>query len=70
METNEQEAVEAPIKEGMGIHTVPDDYQPAPSRYVRMEEGNEGSSDKEEDLEAPYLALRPAPSPSIPQNKE
>ena len=37
METNEQEALEAPIKEGMGIHTAPDHYQLAPARYVQRQ---------------------------------
>ena len=34
METNEQEALEAPIKEGMGIHTALGNYQLASARYI------------------------------------
>ena len=65
METDEQEVPEAPIKEGMGINTAPGNYLLAPLRYIRAGEDSkneEGDPDEEEDLEAPYLASRPAPS--------
>ena len=73
METNEWEAPDAPIKGGMGINIAPENYQPAPPRYIRAGEDSqneEDGPDEEEDLEAPYLAPRPAPSPSTVQDKE
>ena len=63
METEEQDTTEAPIKRGMGINAAPEKYQPAPPRYIRAgedsEDGEDGQ-DEEEDLEAPYLAPKPA----------
>ena len=50
----------------------PKKYQPAPPRYIRPEEssGDEGNDqDEEEDLEAPYLAPKPA-LPSGPAQSE
>ena len=47
----------------MGISAAPEKYQPAPPRYIRAgedsEDGEDGQ-DEEEDLEAPYLAPKPA----------
>ena len=59
MEAGEQDTIEAPIKRGMGISVAPEKYQPAPPRYIRAGENSdyeEEGQDKEEDLEAPYLA--------------
>ena len=63
METEEQDTTEAPIKRGMGISVAPEKYQPAPPRYLRTGENSEDGEDgqdEEEDLEAPYLAPKPA----------
>ena len=63
METEEQDTTEAPIKRGMGISGAPEKYQPTSPRYIRAGEdsGNEeDGQDEEEDLEAPYLAPKPA----------
>ena len=63
MEVEEQDSIGAPIKRGMGISAAPEKYQPAPPRYVRAGENSEDEEDgqdEEEDLEAPYLAPKPA----------
>ena len=63
MEPEEQDTMEAPIKRGMGISAAPEKYQPAPPRYIRAGENSEDEEDgqdEEEDLEAPYLAPKPA----------
>ena len=63
METEEQDIIEAPIKRGIGIKVAPEKYQPASPRYIRAGEDSgdeEDGQDKEEDLEAPYLAPKPA----------
>ena len=47
----------------MGISAAPEKYQPAPPRYIRAGENSEDEEDgqdEEEDLEAPYLAPKPA----------
>ena len=46
-----------PAREGMGINAAPDNYQPTSPRYVRADEDSE---DEGVDIEAPYLAPRPA----------
>ena len=63
METEEQDTTEAPIKRGMGISVAPERYQPTSPRYIRAGEDSgdeEDGQDEEEDLEAPYLAPKPA----------
>ena len=63
MEVEEQDSTGAPIKRGMGISTAPAKYQPTPPRYIRAGENSEDEEDgqdEEEDLEAPYLAPKPA----------
>ena len=63
METEEQDTIEASIKRGMGIKVAPEKYQPASPRYIRAGEDSgdeEDGQDEEEDLEAPYLAPKPA----------
>ena len=68
MEAEEQDTTEAPVKRGMGISAAPEDYQPAPPRYIRAGENSEdeeNGQDEEEDLEAPYLASKLAPSLSL-----
>ena len=62
METEEQDTTEAPIKREMGISVAPEKYQPAPLRYIRAGEDSEDGEDgqDEEDLQAPYLAPKPA----------
>ena len=56
-----------PVREGMGIMTVPDNYQPASLRYVRADEDSE---EEEVDIEAPYLAPRPALSLNLSRNEK
>ena len=63
MGPEEQDTIEAPIKRGMGIKVAPEKYQPASPRYIRAGENSgdeEDGQDEEEDLEAPYLAPKPA----------
>ena len=72
MEVEEQDSTGAPIKRGMGISVAPEKYQPAPPRYIRAGENSEDEEDgqdEEEDLEAPYLAPKPA-LPSGPAQSE
>ena len=72
MEMDEQDTTEAPVKRGMGISAAPEDYQPAPPRYIKAGENSEdeeNGQDEEEDLEAPYLAPKLAPSSSPGQNE-
>ena len=73
METDEQDTTEAPVKRGMGISAAPEDYQPALPRYIKAGENSEdeeNGQDEEEDLEAPYLAPRLAPSSSLAQKEQ
>ena len=63
MEVEEQDSTGTPIKRGMGISAAPEKYQPAPTRYITAGENSEDEEDgqdEEEDLEAPYLAPKPA----------
>ena len=63
MEVEEQDSIGAPIKRGMGVSATPEKYQPTPPRYIRAGENSEDEEDgqdEEEDLEAPYLAPKPA----------
>ena len=63
MGVEEQDSTGAPIKRGMGISAAPEKYQLAPPRYIRAGENSEDEEDgqdEEEDLEAPYLAPKPA----------
>ena len=63
MEDEEQDSTGALIKRGMGISAAPVKYQPTPPRYIRAAENSEDEEDgqdEEEDLEAPYLAPKPA----------
>ena len=72
MEVEEQDSTEALTKRGMGINEAPEKYQPAPPRYVRAGENSEDEEDgqdEKEDLEAPYLAPKPA-LPSGPAQSE
>ena len=57
METKGPATAGTPAREGMGINAAPDKYQPASPRYVRADEDSE---EEEVDIEAPYLAPRPA----------
>ena len=73
METEEQDTTEAPIKRGMGISVAPEKYQPASPRYIRAGEDSadeEDGQDEEEDLEAPYLAPKPALSSGPAQSEK
>ena len=72
MEAEGQDTTEALVKRGMGISTAPEEYQPAPPRYIRAGENSEdeeNGQDEEEDLEAPYLAPKSAPSSGPAQNE-
>ena len=72
MEAEGQDTTEAPIKRGMGISLAPEKYQPAPPRYTRAGENSEDEEDgqdKEEDLEAPYLAPKSALSSGPAQSE-
>ena len=72
MEADGQDTTEAPVQRGMGISMAPKDYQPAPPRYIKAGENSEdeeNGQDKEENLEAPYLAPKLAPSSSPAQNE-
>ena len=63
METEEQDTTEAPMKRGMGVSVAPKKYQPTSPRYIRAGEDSGDKADdqdEEEDLEAPYLAPKPA----------
>ena len=56
----------------MGISAAPEKYQPTPPRYIRAGENcedEEDGQDEEKDLEAPYLAPKPA-LPSGPAQSE
>ena len=73
METEEQDTIEAPIKRGMGISVAPEKYQPAPPRYIRAGENSgdeEDGQDEEEDLEATYLAPKPALLSGLAQSEK
>ena len=72
MEVKEQDTMGAPIRRGMGISATPEKYQPTPPRYIRAGENSEDEEDGQdegEDLEAPYLAPKPA-LPSGPAQSE
>ena len=72
MEAEGQDTTEAQVKRGMGINVAPKEYQPAPPRYIRAGENSEdeeNGQDEEEDLEAPYLAPKFAPSSGPAQNE-
>ena len=64
--------VEAPAKKGMGIAVGPEEYQPAPPRYVRANEDNEDDKDtaEDEDIETPYLAPKQNPTPKTPKDEQ
>ena len=72
MEAEEPAMMEAPAKEGMGLVVGPGDYQPAPPRYVRADEGSEDGKyiDEEEDIKAPYLAPKQTPVPKPSQDEK
>ena len=73
METEEQDTIEAPIKRGMGIKVAPEKYQSASPRYIKAGENSgdeEDGQDEEEDLEAPYLAPKPALFSGLVQSEE
>ena len=73
MEAEEQDTTEVLIKRGMEISMAPEKYQPAPPRYIRAgvnSEDEEDGQDEEEDLEAPYLAPKPALSSGPAQSEE
>ena len=56
----------------MEISVAPEEYQPAPPRYIRAGENSEdeeNDQDLEEDLEAPCLAPKLAPSSRPAQNE-
>ena len=65
METEEPAMVKAPAKEGMGIAVGPEEYTPASPRYVRDGEDDvdDQDTDEDEDMEAPFLALKENPTP-------
>ena len=65
METKGHVTAITPAREGMGINAAPDNYQPASPGYVRADEDSE---DEGVDIEAPYLAPRPALSLNLSQN--
>ena len=67
METKGPVTAGTPAREGMGINAAPDNYQPVSPRYVRADEDSE---DEEVDIEAPYLAPRPALSLNLSQNEK
>ena len=72
MEAEGQDTTEAPVKREMGISTAPEEYQPAPPRYIRAGENSEdeeNGQDEEEELEAPYLAPKYAPFSGPAQNE-
>ena len=73
MEAEEQDTMETPIKRGMGISDAPEKYQHAPPRYITAGENSEDEEDgqdEEEDLEAPYLAPKPALSSGPAQSEK
>ena len=67
METKGPVIAGTPAREGMGINAAPDNYQPASPRYMRTDED---SKEEEGDIEAPYLAPRPALSPNLLINEK
>ena len=72
MEAEGQDTTEAPVKRGMGISAAPEEYQPAPPRYIRAGENSEdeeNDQDEEEDLEAPCLAPKLVLSSGPAQNE-
>ena len=72
MEAEGQDTTEAPVKRGMGISVVPEEFQPAPPRYIRAGENSkdeENDQDDEEDLEALCLVPKLAPSSRPAQNE-
>ena len=72
METEEQDTTEALMKRGMGVSVAPKKYQPTSPRCIRAGEdsGDEADDqDEEEDLEANYLAPKPALSSGPAQSE-
>ena len=66
METDEQDTTEPPVKRRMGISTAPEDYQPAPPRYIKAGENSEdeeNGQDEEEDLPHPQVQHRRSNQP-------
>ena len=70
METEEPAMVEAPAKEGMGIAVAPGEYLPASPRYVRdgEDDADVQDTDKDEDVEAPFLAPKDDPTSRTSQD--
>ena len=70
METEEPAMVEAPAKEVMGIAVGPEEYLPASPRYVRdgEDDTDDQDTDKDEDVEAPFLAPKDDPTSRTPQD--
>ena len=66
METKGPVTAGTPAREGMGINAAPDNYQPASPRYVRADEDSEDGVD----IDAPYLAPRPALPLNLSQNEK
>ena len=72
MEAEEQDTTGVLVKRGMEISVAPEEYQPAPPRYIRAGENSEdeeNDQDEEEDLEALCLAPKLAPSSRPTQNE-
>ena len=54
----------------MGIAAAPGNYQPATPMYVRADDSEDGQdTDKEGDIEAPYLAPKQTPVPKPSQDE-
>ena len=72
METEEPARVEVPAKEGMGIAVGPEEYLPASSRYVRdgEDDADDQDTDKDEDVEVPFLAPKDDPTSRTPQDAQ
>ena len=72
METEEPAMVEAPAKEGMGIAVGPEEYIPASLRYMRDSEddADDQDMDRDEDVEAPFLAPKENPTPKTPRDEQ
>ena len=72
METEEPAMVEAPAKEGVGIAVGPEEYTPASPRYVTDGEDDTDNQDidRDEDMEAPFLAPKENPTPKSPWDEQ
>ena len=68
METEEPTMDEAPVKEGLGIAVGPEEYIPVSPRYVRDGEKDADDQDKDEDVEAPFLAPKDDLTSRTPQD--